>query len=109
MIGQHTLAKKFEAVHKNTVTSRRPIPSVRRAKPPSVFGLREPDIRVVSDDLQEDEEARGDHLWTSSSSSAVTLGSAAAAMAELGETGGNAPLIVPTWRQAIQTLQTSGG
>jgi hypothetical protein len=32
---QHTLAKKFEAVHKNTVTSRRKIPRVRRATCPN--------------------------------------------------------------------------
>lgn len=52
-----TLAKKFDAVHRNTVTRSRNIPSVRRATFASpILALNPPDLNVACD-LKEDIES----------------------------------------------------
>jgi hypothetical protein len=48
----HTLARKFDAVHKKTVTSRRKIPSVRRAtfsKPTPALKPRGFNVDLIDD------------------------------------------------------------
>ncbi len=71
-----TLARKLDVVHRTTVTSRRMIPSVRRAKPPSVGALF---FWTLAKDLKEDEEVLGGRLRVSSPSRTGMVKSAAAA------------------------------
>lgn len=90
-----TLARKLDAVHSTTVTSKSKIPSVRRARPPNVVTPCTYFLTALLDELQEDEETLGAGLVARSSHGTGMVRSAAAPAA--GGHGGTRPLIVVLW------------